>query len=218
MEYTAEKNVTVPEMENFQTLFGKGVKAQKMASHIMQAIAYWWKKQVQTYLFCSLSGTIGWCRKDTAVFAREKDIIGLIAVADCEKKTSQQAIEEFKNLGIRVIMLTGDNPRTAEAIRKRMNIPQVIADVLPEGKEKVITDLQSRGYKVAMVGDGINDAPALAKADVGIAIGAGTDVAIESADIVLMKSDLLDAVNAVRLSRNVIKKLKRVCFGHSSIM
>ncbi len=109
-------------------------------------------------------------------------------------------------------MLTGDNQRTAEAIQKRMDIPQVIAGVLPEGKEKVIADLQAEGHKVAMIGDGINDAPALARADVGIAIGAGTDVAIESADIVLMKSDLLDAVDAVRLSKDVIKKIKEGLF------
>ena len=109
-------------------------------------------------------------------------------------------------------MLTGDNRRTAEAIRRRMDIPDVIAGVLPEGKEKVIFDLQAQGHKVAMVGDGINDAPALARADVGIAIGAGTDVAIESADIVLMKSDLLDAVDAVRLSKDVIKKIKEGLF------
>ena len=109
-------------------------------------------------------------------------------------------------------MLTGDNQRTAEAIRERMDIPHVIAGVLPEGKEQVIAELQGQGHKVAMIGDGINDAPALARADVGIAIGAGTDVAIESADIVLMKSDLLDAVDAVRLSKAVIRKIKEGLF------
>lgn len=213
MEYTAEKNVTVPEMENFQTLFGKGVKAQKNGvTYYAGNSALMEETGADISFFTPSLERLADAGKTPLFFAREKNIIGLIAVADCEKKTSQQAIEEFKNLGIRVIMLTGDNPRTAEAIRKRMNIPQVIADVLPEGKEKVIADLQSRGYKVAMVGDGINDAPALAKADVGIAIGAGTDVAIESADIVLMKSDLLDAVNAVRLSHNVIKKIKEGLF------
>lgn len=213
MEYAAEKNVTAPEMDNFQTLFGKGVRAQKNGiTYYAGNIALMEETGADISAFTPSLERLADAGKTPLFFAREKEVIGLIAVADNEKKTSRQAIEEFKKLGIRVIMLTGDTPRTAEAIRKRMNISQVIAGVLPEGKEQVIADLQSRGHKVAMVGDGINDAPALAKADVGIAIGAGTDIAIENADIVLMKSDLLDAVNAVRLSRNVIKKIKEGLF------
>ena len=115
-------------------------------------------------------------------------------------------------MNIDVVMLTGDNKRTAEALRKRLRIPKVIAEVLPSDKEKHIAALQAEGHKVAMIGDGINDAPALAKADVGIAIGAGTDVAIESADAVLMRTDLLDAVTAVKLSRAVIKNIKENLF------
>ena len=113
-------------------------------------------------------------------------------------------------------MLTGDNERTAEAIRRRMGIPQVIAGVLPENKAAHIRKLQAEGHKVAMIGDGINDAPALAQADLGMAIGAGTDVAIESADAVLMKSDLLDAVSAIRLSRPCCAISKKTCSGRSS--
>lgn len=114
-----------------------------------------------------------------------------------EKKTSRYAIEAFRKMHIEVVMLTGDHKRTAEAIRKKLGIPKVIAEVLPEDKERHIAKLQQQGHKVAMIGDGINDAPALARADVGIAIGAGTDVAIESADAVLMRNDLMDAVTAI---------------------
>ena len=129
-----------------------------------------------------------------------------------EKATSREAIARFHEMGIEVVMLTGDNARTAEAIRRRMGIEKVIAGVLPENKAAHIKKLQSEGHRVAMIGDGINDAPALAQADLGIAIGAGTDVAIESADAVLMKSDLLDAVSAIRLSKAVLKNIKENLF------
>ncbi len=150
--------------------------------------------------------------KTPLLFADGKQLIGIIAVADVEKESSRQAIERFQNMNIDVIMLTGDNERTAKAIQQRMGIGRVIAQVLPEEKEKIIAEIQASGHTVAMIGDGINDAPALARADVGIAIGAGTDVAIESADIVLMKSDLLDAVTAVQLSKAVIRNIRQNLF------
>ena len=150
--------------------------------------------------------------KTPLIFAKDNNVIGIIAVADVEKETSRKAIEEFTKMGISTVMLTGDNERTAKAIQKRLNIPKVIAQVLPEDKEKEIRRLQDEGHCVAMIGDGINDAPALAKADVGIAIGAGTDVAIESADAVLVRNDLLDAVSAVKLSKAVIKNIKENLF------
>lgn len=150
--------------------------------------------------------------KSLLFFADEKRVLGLIAVADVVKETSREAIGALKELGIEVVMLTGDNRRTAEAIRKQMDIDRVVAEVMPQDKEKEIADLQAEGKKVAMIGDGINDAPALARADVGIAIGAGTDVAIESADIVLMKSDLADAVTAVHLSRAVLRNIRQNLF------
>ncbi len=138
--------------------------------------------------------------------------MGIVAVADPIKKTSREAIQEFEHMGLSVVMLTGDHEKTAKAIQKQLGITRVVAEVLPQDKEREVRRLQEEGHKVAMVGDGINDAPALARADVGIAIGAGTDVAIESADIVLMKSDLLDAAAAVQLSRAVIRNIKENLF------
>ena len=150
--------------------------------------------------------------KTPLYFARGGRLLGLIAVADVVKPTSAQAVAELSGMGIEVVMLTGDNKRTAEAIRRQVGVDRVVAEVLPQDKEREIRRLQESGKKVAMVGDGINDAPALARADVGIAIGAGTDVAIESADIVLMRSDLLDVSTAVQLSRAVIRNIKQNLF------
>ncbi len=165
--------------------------------------------------------------KTPLFFASDKRLLGIIAVADTIKEDSAQAVRELQNMGIHVVMLTGDNQRTAEAIGKEAGVDEVIAGVLPDGKEAVIRELQEKGhgkrqrtladvilrrqapdhYKVAMVGDGINDAPALTRADTGIAIGAGTDVAIDAADVVLMKSRLTDVTAAIRLSRNTYKNI-----------
>ncbi|MGN0347925.1 MAG: heavy metal translocating P-type ATPase [Roseburia sp.] len=150
--------------------------------------------------------------KTPLIFAEQKKAIGIVAVADVVKPTSKAAVEQLHRDGIHVIMLTGDHAVTAEAIRTQVGIDEVIAGVLPAQKEAKISELRAEGHKVAMVGDGINDAPALASADVGIAIGAGTDVAIESADIVLMKNDLQDVSGAIRLSRAVIRNIKQNLF------
>lgn len=144
--------------------------------------------------------------------AADGKLLGVLAAADPIKETSAQAIEELERMGLSVVMLTGDHEKTARAIQKQLGITRVVAEVLPQDKEREVRRLQEEGHKVAMIGDGINDAPALARADVGIAIGAGTDVAIESADIVLMKSDLLDAAAAIQLSRAVIKNIKENLF------
>lgn len=150
--------------------------------------------------------------KTPLFFALENRFLGIIAVADTIKETSAKAVADFRKMGIDVIMLTGDNEKTAKYIAGKAGIDKVISDVLPDGKEAVIRQLQAENKKVAMIGDGINDAPALTRADVGIAIGAGTDIAIESADIVLMKSDLNDAVGAIKLSRAVIRNIKQNLF------
>lgn len=150
--------------------------------------------------------------KTPLYFAKDSKLLGVIAVADVVKPTSAQAVAELFGMGIEVVILTGDNAKTAEAIRRQVGVDRVVAEVFPQDKEQEIRRLQNGGKKVAMVGDGINDAPALARADVGIAIGAGTDIAMESADIVLMKSDLLDVVTAIQLSKATIRNIKQNLF------
>ena len=144
--------------------------------------------------------------------ASQGELIGLIAVSDPVKTSSPQAIQALQKMGLGVVMLTGDNEQTAQAIAKQAGITQVISQVLPDQKSQVIQELQAQGKKVAMVGDGINDAPALAQANVGIAIGTGTDIAIESADIVLMRGDLNGVVSALRLSKATMRNIKENLF------
>lgn len=219
-----ERQLPLQKVTEFQAFFGKGIEGNLFLETISEqqgvgkkyyagnerlleekkiAISKEVKEQI---LRLSKEG------KTPLLFAGEQAFIGLIAVADVVKDTSKEAVRQFKNEGIHVIMLTGDNEVTACAIKKQVGIDEVIAGVLPTQKEEKISALKKAGHKVAMIGDGINDAPALASADVGIAIGAGTDVAIESADIVLMKNDLLDAVGAIRLSKAVIRNIRQNLF------
>ena len=145
--------------------------------------------------------------KTPLLFSRDGAVRGIIAVADTVRDSSREAIRRFHRMGLRVVMLTGDNRLTAEAIRRQLDIEEAIADVLPTEKEACVRALQEKGHKVAMVGDGVNDAPALTRADIGIAIGAGTDIAIDSADVVLMKDSLGDVATAINLSKAVVRNI-----------
>ena len=210
----AERRQLVLEpVENFEQIPGQGIRGT-INGHACLAGN---RKLMHTHGLESatlddLQNTMAEQGKTPLFFAKDGHLIGMIAVADVVKPTSKAAIEELQRMGIDVIMLTGDHAKTAEAIRAQVGANHVIAEVLPADKEREIRRLQEEGKKVAMVGDGINDAPALARADVGIAIGAGTDVAMESADIVLMKNDLLDVAGAIELSKATIRNIKQNLF------
>ncbi len=208
-----EKGLDLPEVSAFRSIPGRGIEAEVGGRRYFAGnLALMEEQGVDLKDTGSRAEELAGEGKTVLYFAGEAAVLGLIAAADTIKPTSAEAVAEMKALGLQVVMLTGDSPRTAEAIRKQAGIETVVAGVLPDGKEQEIRRLQDQGRKVAMVGDGINDAPALARADVGLAIGAGTDVAIESADIVLMKSDLRDVATAVRLSRAVIRNIKENLF------
>ena len=210
--YAKEQQIDAPEAADFQALPGNGLSGTldgaSLAGGSFSYISGHTTVSAQEQASFERLASEG---KTPLCFMKNGRLAGMIAVADVIKEDSPQAVRELQNMGIRVVMLTGDNERTARAIGAQAGVDEVIAGVLPDGKESVIRSLKEQG-KVAMVGDGINDAPALARADVGIAIGAGTDVAIESADIVLMKSDLLDAVTAIQLSKAVIRNIKENLF------
>ena len=200
-------------VEGFEAVHGRGVRASlggRLCLAGNQAMME--EAGVDLSAWMELAEALANQGKTPLFFAKDTSLLGVIAVADTPKPTSKAAVAAFKSLGIDVIMLTGDNRRTAEAIGSQLGVTEVMAEVLPQDKERKVAGLQEQGKKVAMVGDGINDAPALARADVGLAIGAGTDVAIESADIVLMKSDLLDAAASVELSRATIRNIKQNLF------
>ena len=208
-----ERAIPLVPVTGFQAVHGRGVEAEIQGSaYLAGNRAMMEEKGVDLSGSRAEADQLAENGKTPLFFAEDGRLIGVIAVADTVKPTSAAAIAAFRDLGIDVVMLTGDNKRTAGAIGRELGVTKVIAEVLPQDKEKVIAQLQQEGKKVAMVGDGINDAPALVRADVGMAIGAGTDVAIESADIVLMKSDLMDAVTAVELSRATIRNVKENLF------
>ncbi|ORT99994.1 Copper, lead, cadmium, zinc and mercury transporting ATPase [Anaerovibrio sp. JC8] len=221
LQHASDKGIAPMVMTNFQAVFGRGIMADngemdaenKKASHFVAGNEQFMADQgVDVSPYKDYLAELADKGITPLIFAKDKVLIGILGAADREKDTSAEAISLFEKMGIKVVMLTGDNQRTAEAIGRRLNISQVIAGVLPEHKEAHIAALQKEGHKVAMIGDGINDAPALARADLGIAIGAGTDIAIESADAVLVRNDLLDAVSAVQLSRAVIRNIKENLF------
>lgn len=211
--YGEARDVSPAKVDDFSALFGRGVRGTIDGTLYYAGNLRLMKENgIPTDDVNERLNNLADEGKTPILFATNTGIQGIIAVADMEKQTSAAAIDCFRRMGIDVVMLTGDNKRTARAVQKRLRIPKVIAEVLPQDKEKHIAELQDQNHQVAMIGDGINDAPALMKADLGIAIGAGTDVAIESADAVLMKNDLLDAVTVVRLSKAVIKNVKENLF------
>ena len=212
LDYGTQKGVSSKKVSAFQALPGNGLSAVCEGVHLTGgSVAYISSRTALSDKVKQQAQELADQGKTPLCFLRDDRYIGMIAVADVIKEDSPRAVRELRNMGIHVVMLTGDNRRTAEAIGAQAGVDEVVADVLPDGKENVIRELQKFG-KVAMVGDGINDAPALTRADMGIAIGAGTDVAIDAADVVLMKSRLSDVPAAIRLSRAALKNIHENLF------
>ena len=213
VEYAETKGTVLLETTEFEALSGNGLKARAGTTSIAGGNIKFISGQVkdiskeQKTLMEELSAQ----GKTPILFAKDNKLIGMIAVADTIKEDSADAISQLKNMGLHVVMLTGDNEITAKAIADQAGVDEVVAGVEPSGKEAVIRQLMEKG-KVAMVGDGINDAPSLTRADIGIAIGAGTDVAIDAADVVLMKGSLLDVAAAIRISRATIRNIHENLF------
>ena len=207
------KQLVLPEAGNYKQIPGQGVTAELAGAEcaagnlrLLEALNVDVSSLMERYDKLAAQG------KTPLYFVLAGELLGCIAVADTVKPTSREAIGKLQAMGLRVLMVTGDNQATAEAIRAQVGVDEAVAQVLPQDKEAVIRKLQQEGHIVAMVGDGINDAPALARADIGIAIGAGTDIAIEAADMVLIKSDLLDVAKAICLSRSVMTNIKENLF------
>lgn len=212
-EYAKAKNIQAKNIEDFEAISGKGIKA-KYENKIYYGgnISLMKEKNIDIKSYEKKADEFSNEGKTSMYFADEKNVIGIIAVQDKPKNLSKIAIDEMKKMGYEVRMITGDNEKTAEAIKNALNIDEKYAEVLPQDKEKEIKNLQKLGKKVLMVGDGINDAPALARSDVSMAIGNGTDVAIESADIILINNNILDIVSALKLSKSTIKIIKENLF------
>ncbi|MGQ9723453.1 MAG: heavy metal translocating P-type ATPase, partial [Candidatus Jordarchaeum sp.] len=207
-----EKGIKIPEVEDFYQYPGKGVKARLNGMEIIVGNKKLVKEKKLKNSFEKDSQKLEEMGKTVLFVAGDGEVKGLIAIADTLMEHSMEAVQEMKKMNLEVVMLTGDNKRTAQAIADQVGIDRVLSEVLPEDKAEEVKKLQKKGKIVAMVGDGINDAPALAQADVGIAIGSGTDVAIETGDIVLIKHDLRDIPSAVRLSRKTVNKIKQNLF------
>jgi Cu+-exporting ATPase len=216
-----EKGLAFLSVDHFEAITGRGIEAQINGAAVLAG-----NRKLMDERGISLSGleqasdSLAEEGKTPMYVALNGKLAGIIAVADVVKKSSRAAIESLHKMGVQVAMITGDNQNTAAAIARQVGIDRVLAEVLPQDKSNEVKKLQNEGHKVAMVGDGINDAPALAQADIGIAIGSGTDVAMESADIVLMRSDLMDVPTAVDLSKKTIRNIKQnLCwaFGYNVI-
>lgn len=214
MNYINNKKIKVPKADKFESIIGKGVKAswgiRKVlvgTKKLMQSNKIELKKE-----YLKAIDDLESKGKTVMLVGLQKKLVGIIAVADTLKTNSEKAVKKLHSLGLDTYMITGDNKRTGEAVGKQVGITKVLAEVMPEDKAKEVKKLQKEGRVVAMVGDGINDAPALAQADIGIAIGSGTDIAIESGDIVLMKNDVMDIVTAIDLSKYTMRKIKQNLF------
>ena len=208
-----KRELKIQAVENFQAISGQGIEAIMDGKTFLAGnLKLMTDRKVNLHEFTELSDKMANEGKTPLFVANEKEVLGIIAVADILKPTSKEAIEQFKAMGMDVVMLTGDHAKTAAAIQLQLGISSVVAEVMPQDKDKEVAKLQAAGRTVAMVGDGINDAPALMRSNLGIAIGAGTDIAIESADVVLMRSDLLDAVTTLRLSKAVMVNIKQNLF------
>ena len=213
VERAQQLGLSLPKAEAFEAVAGRGIRAKVNGREYLAGnLAFLEENHLPATLeersaAKSVVNKLAQEGKTPLLFLRDGKLLGVIAVADTIRETSRAAIQRFNEMGLHVVMLTGDNKVTAEAIRKELGIEQAISDVLPTQKEAHIRSLQEEGHKVAMVGDGINDAPALTRADIGIAIGAGTDIAIESADVVLMKDSLDDVAAAIDLSRAVVRNI-----------
>ncbi|NQV00149.1 MAG: copper-translocating P-type ATPase [Parcubacteria group bacterium] len=209
-----EENIELSDVQNFEAIAGHGVKGDISNQQILVGTE---KLMIKSNIdinqeIKSKKNKLEEEGKTVMIIAKDYRITGLIAVADTIKETSKEAIRMLKEIGLKTIMITGDNQRTAKAVASQIGIDEVLSEVLPEDKAKEIKNLQSKNQKVAMVGDGINDAPALAQSDLGIAMGAGTDIAIETGDIVLIKNNLQDVVKAIKLSKYTLNKIKQNMF------
>lgn len=211
--YASEKNTQIVQVEDFESIVGRGIKG-KIDNNLYYAgnLRLMEDNNINLNNYQELNNKLSKDGKTSMYFANEKEVIGLIAAKDMAKNSSKSAIDILKKEGFEITMVTGDNEITAEAIRKSLNIDKKFSEVLPQDKDKVVKTLQAEGKKVAMVGDGINDAPALARADIGIAIGKGSDIAIDSADVVLVENSLLDLVKSIDLSKATIKTIKENLF------
>jgi heavy metal translocating P-type ATPase len=213
LRYAEQNGITAQKISDFQAVPGRGVRARFAgASCSAGNAAFMQACGVDTNTVQEQADKLAESGRTPLYFAKGDSLMGIIAAADTIKPDSMGAVQAMRHMGLSVVMLTGDSRRTAEAVRKQLGIDRAVAEVMPQDKEHEVRSLQEQGHKVAMIGDGINDAPALTRADVGIAIGAGTDVAIASADVVLMKSSLQDAVTAIELSRAVIRNVKENLF------
>ena len=214
VRYALEKGAKERRVTDFEMVEGQGIRAAVdgvpcMAGNQRMLLA---NGLALSRSMQELGEKLADAGKTPLFFAANRQVVGTFAVADVLKPTSRAAVRALESMGIEVTLLTGDNKKTAQTIASELGVREVIAEVLPQDKERIVREKQAAGRRVAMIGDGINDAPALARADVGIAIGAGTDVAISSADVVLMKSDLMDAVDAIRLSRQTIRNIRQNLF------